>query len=165
ACALAVLKQLQLLPPPMQLRAVLTTLTLPGRMQWLQQQPAVIVDVAHNPQSAAYLATQLCRLKPGFRRVLALVGMLKDKDIQQTLLPLTSLFDQWHLVSLSGARGASARQLADKLTEFTTQVQLHGDVQQAYRDISNNLQPDELLVVFGSFFTVSAVLAGHLEAK
>lgn len=165
ACALAVLEQLQLLPDIAQLCAVLTTLTLPGRMQWLQQQPAVIVDVAHNPQSAAYLATQLQRIKPRFRRILALAGMLKDKDIQQTLLPLTPLFDQWHLVSLGGPRGASAQQLADNLTGPAVKVQLHADVQQAYQDISVTLQQDELLVVFGSFFTVSAVLAGRQEAK
>ncbi|MGP9802221.1 bifunctional tetrahydrofolate synthase/dihydrofolate synthase [Rheinheimera sp. NSM] len=165
ACALAVLQQLALLPTPEQLAAVLTGLTLPGRMQWLQQQPAIIVDVAHNPQSARYLAQQLRRLKPRFGRVLALSGMLKDKDIQQTLLPLTTLFDQWHLVSLGGARGAGARQLAEQLPQGTANVVLHEDVLSAYQAVSARLQPDELLVVFGSFFTVSAVLAGHQEAK
>ncbi|MBZ9612058.1 bifunctional tetrahydrofolate synthase/dihydrofolate synthase [Rheinheimera maricola] len=164
ACALAVLQQLAVLPTPEQLHAVLTHLTLPGRMQWLQQRPGVIVDVAHNPQSAAYLAAQLQRLKPRFARIVALTGMLKDKDIHQTLLPLTQLFDQWHLVSLGGARGASAQQLADNLSAATAQVHLHADVQQAYLQISAELQPDELLVVFGSFFTVSAVLAGSQEA-
>lgn len=165
ACALAVLQQLALLPTPQQLTAVLTGLTLPGRMQWLQQQPAIIVDVAHNPQSARYLAQQLRRLKPRFGRVVALCGMLKDKDIQQTLLPLTSLFDQWHLVSLGGARGAAAQQLAEQLPQGTADVVLHKNVLSAYQAVSSSLQPDELLVVFGSFFTVSAVLAGHQEAK
>ncbi|HEY9041484.1 MAG TPA: bifunctional tetrahydrofolate synthase/dihydrofolate synthase [Rheinheimera sp.] len=165
ACALAVLEILNLLPQPSDLSAVLAGVTLPGRMQWLQQQPAIIADVAHNPQSAGYLAEQLRKLKPQYRQIYALCGMLKDKDIQQTLLPLTPLFNQWHLVSLSGARGASAQQLADALAGALTGAQLYNDVQQAYRAIRANLQPDELLVVFGSFFTVSAVLADHLEAK
>src|SRR5690606_18655194 len=165
ACALAVLEILNLLPQSSDLSAVLTGLTLPGRMQWLQQQPAIIVDVAHNPQSAGYLAEQLHKLKPQYRQIYALCGMLKDKDIQQTLLPLTPLFNQWHLVSLGGARGASAQQLADALAGVLSGAQLYNDVQQAYRAIRANLQPDELLVVFGSFFTVSAVLADHLEAK
>ena len=165
ACALAVLEQLNALPTAEQLCSVLSTLTLAGRMQWLQQQPAVIVDVAHNPQSAAYLARCLTPLKPRYRRVVALVGMLKDKDIQQTLLPLTPLFDQWHLVSLAGPRGASAQQLAENLNGVGTALQLHDDVQQAYQRIITALQADELLVVFGSFFTVSAVLAGQQEVK
>jgi len=165
ACTLAVLETLQQLPDTAQLGRVLSALTLPGRMQWLQQQPAIILDVAHNPQSAAYLATQLQKLKPRFSRMLALTGMLKDKDIQQTLLPLTSLFDQWHLVTLTGARGASAQQLADNLANDVAYVQQHSDVQQAFQQLCSQLKPDELLVVFGSFFTVSAVLAGHQEAK
>ncbi|MDP5191005.1 bifunctional tetrahydrofolate synthase/dihydrofolate synthase [Rheinheimera baltica] len=165
ACALAVLEKLSLLPDLAQLHNVLSFLQLPGRMQWLQQQPAVIIDVAHNPQSAAYLATQISKLKPQFKQIIALTGMLKDKDITQTLLPLTSLFDQWNLVSLEGARGATAAQLAVKLPQTNASVQLHDDVKQAYLDVSSKLQPDELLVVFGSFFTVSAVLAVHQEVK
>ncbi|HEY0921485.1 bifunctional tetrahydrofolate synthase/dihydrofolate synthase [Rheinheimera pacifica] len=165
ACSLAVLEQLNMLPSPQQLCSVLAGLTLAGRMQWLQQQPAIIVDVAHNPQSARYLAQQLLLLKPRFRRILALVGMLKDKDIEQTLLPLTPLFEQWHLVSLKGVRGATAEQLDKVLAAHGVVTQLHEDTQSAYQQLQQRLQSDELLVVFGSFITVSAVLSCHQEAK
>ena len=170
ATALAVLEALGLLPDAAQLNKVLTGFSMPGRMQRLQQSPAIIVDVAHNPQSARYLAQQLAKLKPQYRTVIAFAGMLKDKDISQTLQPLTSLFDQWHLVSLAGARGASAQLLAEKLAKcdsppVTEQLELHDDIAQAYASVCQSLQSDELLVVFGSFFTVSAVLAGHQEVK
>lgn len=165
ACSLAVLEQLNMLPSPQQLNSVLAGLTLAGRMQWLQKQPAIIVDVAHNPQSASYLAEQLLLLKPRFRRILAFVGMLKDKDIQQTLLPLTPLFEQWHLVSLKGVRGATAEQLNQVLAPQGVLTQLHEDTQSAYQQLQQELQSDELLVVFGSFITVSAVLSCHQEAK
>lgn len=165
ACSLAVLEQLNMLPSPQQLGRVLANLKLAGRMQWLQQQPAIIVDVAHNPQSGRYLAQQVQQLKPRFRRILALVGMLKDKDIEQTLLPLTPLFEQWHLVSLTGARGATAEHLDKLLIPFEVVTQQHDDIQLAYQHLRQGLQDDELLVVFGSFITVSAVLSCHQEAK
>ena len=165
ACSLAVLEQLNMLPFAQQLSSVLASLTLAGRMQWLRQQPAIIVDVAHNPQSARYLAQQLLLLKPRFRRILAFVGMLKDKDIEQTLLPLTPLFEQWHLVSLKGVRGATAEQLDKVLAPHGVVTQLHDDTQSAYQQLQQGLQNDELLVVFGSFITVSAVLSCHQEAK
>ncbi|WP_240223357.1 bifunctional tetrahydrofolate synthase/dihydrofolate synthase [Rheinheimera hassiensis] len=165
ACSLAVLEQLNMLPSAQQLSSVLANLTLAGRMQWLQQQPAIIVDVAHNPQSARYLAQQLLLLKPRFRRILAFVGMLKDKDIEQTLLPLTPLFEQWHLVSLKGVRGATAEQLDKVLAPHGVVTQLHDDTQSTYQQLQQRLQNDELLVVFGSFITVSAVLSCHQEAK
>lgn len=165
ACALAILEQLNCLPVAEQTVAVLSALTLAGRMQWLQQSPAIIVDVAHNPQSARYLAQQLQSLKPRFSTVVALVGMLKDKDISQTLAPLTSLFDQWHLVSLAGVRGAPAQQLVRSLPDTVSDVTLHDDVLTAFNHVSSTLETDQLLVVFGSFFTVSAVLADHQEAR
>ena len=62
-------------------------------------------------------------------------------------------------------RGAKAQQLAQVLADVPTELQLHDDVQQAYQQVVAAMQPDELLVVFGSFFTVSAVLAGLQEAK
>lgn len=165
ACALAVLELLAVLPLQAKLEQVLTSMTLPGRMQWLSRKPDVVLDVAHNPQSARYLASQLSKLKGNYSRCIALVGMLKDKDIRQALLPLTSVFDQWHLVTLGGARGASAQQLADNLDGLAVNLGLHDNVYLAYQKIVAELKPDELLVVFGSFFTVSAVLAGHQEAK
>lgn len=157
ACCLAVLLQLNCMPDEKIIKQVLATISMPGRMQWLQQQPAIIVDVAHNPQSARYLAEQVTKLKPRYRRVLAMAGMLKDKDLQQTLLPLTSLFDQWHLVSLSGVRGATAEQLGAVLPSETL-TEFHDSPQRAFTMLRAQLKPDELLVVFGSFMTVSAVL-------
>lgn len=161
ATSLAVLEQLGCLPDESQIQEFLPEISLAGRMQWLQQQPAIIVDVAHNPQSAAYLATQLALLKPRYRRLIAFTGMLKDKDIVKTLLHLTPLFEQWHLVTLSGARGAKAEQLAQALVECQAPIVLHQDIEAGYRLAVSQLEQDELMVVFGSFMTVSAVLAGY----
>ncbi len=161
ATSLAVLSHLQLLPEPQLLNTLLGTLSLPGRMQWLQSQPAILVDVAHNPQSTAYLAARLAGLKPGYSRILGLVGMLKDKDITQALAPLTPIIDQWHLSSLPGARGASASQLAAVLA-IAGCVE-YPDTAEAFSQVVATLQPDDLLVVFGSFVTVSAVLASYSQ--
>ena len=81
------------------------------------------------------------------------------------MLPLTPLFEQWHLVSLKGVRGATAEQLDKVLAPHGVVAQLHNDTQSAYQQLQQGLQSDELLVVFGSFITVSAVLSCHQEAK
>ena len=164
ACSLAVLQQLQRLPEYEQLSTVLTTLSLTGRMQWLQQQPAIIIDVAHNPQSARYLAEQLKKLQPAYKRIIGFTGMLKDKDISQTLLPLVPVITDWHCVSLDGPRGATAKQVADTLPE-NCKVQQHGNVEHAFWQLQQQQQSEDLLVVFGSFVTVSAVLSAFEEAK
>lgn len=169
ATSLAVLEQLNKLPDTALLAQCLHTLSLPGRMQQLQQNPAIIVDVAHNPQSAEYLAVQLQRLKPQYGKIVALVGMLKDKDIRQALSPLTTAIDEWHLVSLPGTRGASCGLLAEALAAVTPTLNISSEqydtLQHAYPLIVNTLQKNDLLVVFGSFVTVAAVLTIQQEGQ
>lgn len=154
---LACLRALDKLPSPDVIRAVLTSLTLPGRMQWLQRAPAVVVDVAHNPQSAAYLAEQLQRLQGQYRKVHAIVGMLKDKDQRQSLASLAQYIAQWHCVSLPGPRGAVASHLAAQLP-LTASVHCYDNVVEAWQSLKLGLQSDELVIVFGSFVTVSQFL-------
>lgn len=161
ATSLTVLEQLEVLPDSELLQQEISRLCLPGRMQWLRQQPAVLLDVAHNPQSAAYLAAQLQRLKPGYRRVYALVGMLKDKDLTQALLPLTTCVDEWHLVSLPGVRGAASELLAAALQGVAPAARAvqHPELAEAYRQVLATAAQQDLVVVFGSFITVAGILA------
>lgn len=176
ACSLAVLEQLQRLPTAKLLRSELSNISLVGRMQWLQTSPGIILDVAHNPQSAQYLASQLSQLATQYKRIIGLVGMLKDKDIAHTLLPLLPIMDQWHFASLTGARGASAEQLTQALAASYAEtasdssgtamkVVQHQDVVSTFQQLKQQLQTEDLLVVFGSFVTVSAVLSDLKEAK
>ncbi len=76
---------------------------LPGRFQIISDAPRVILDVAHNPHAAAYLAGRLKTLaKTG--RVLAVIGMLHDKDIAGTLANLAPEVDAWYCAPLEPAR-------------------------------------------------------------
>lgn len=153
ATALACLALLNKLPSTAQLQQCLPQLSLTGRMQWLSKSPAVLLDVAHNPQSAQYLSEQLQLLQRNYRQIHLIAGMLKDKDIQQALSCFTGCGYQWHVVSLPGVRGASAEMLASQLpaTEDVEQVaELHQVMVQMQA-----APADQLWVVFGSFVTVS----------
>ena len=162
ATALTALEALALLPSQQQTAKVLAELSLPGRMQWLCKTPGILLDVAHNPQSAGYLAAQLQFIKERYARVHLLVGMLKDKDIQQSLAPFHQLADQWHLVDLPGARGAQASMLVAQLPAQSSSC-CYADLESGYQKALSSMQPNDLLVIFGSFVTVSAVLALQKE--
>ncbi|MBU2345331.1 MAG: bifunctional tetrahydrofolate synthase/dihydrofolate synthase [Gammaproteobacteria bacterium] len=162
ATAFTALEALALLPSQQQASQVLAELSLPGRMQWLSKTPGILLDVAHNPQSAGYLAAQLQSIKAGYARVHLLVGMLKDKDIQQSLAPFHQLADHWHLVDLPGARGAPAAMLAEQLP-VQSGYSCYSDLESGYQQAQLLLQANDLLVIFGSFVTVSAVLALQKE--
>ena len=61
---------------------------LPGRMQKVSSSPTIILDVAHNPHSAAYLVTQLQKHYPD-KKIHCVLGMLEDKDISGTIETLS----------------------------------------------------------------------------
>ncbi len=153
--ALAVCRQLDLPLTLEALRSGLWQARLPGRLQSLRLQPQILVDVAHNPHSAHYLAQQLSR-QPCSGRRLALCGMLKDKDIKHTLGELMPLIDAWWLADLEGPRAAKASDLA---AELTAPYQGYPTVVAAYRAILCEAKPEDMIIVFGSFYTVAGVLA------
>ncbi|OIN13159.1 bifunctional folylpolyglutamate synthase/dihydrofolate synthase [Oceanisphaera psychrotolerans] len=128
---------------------------LSGRLQQLT--PGLWVDVAHNPESAGYLASRLAAIK-GSGRCLAVVGMLKDKDIAASLAPLRGLVDDWYLASLGGPRGASADELAERQPGTC-----FGSVTAALAAAEAAAGEQDVIIAFGSFFTVADVLANRAQ--
>ncbi|QUN07203.1 bifunctional tetrahydrofolate synthase/dihydrofolate synthase [Shewanella yunxiaonensis] len=127
--------------------------TLTGRMEHFREHPLILLDVAHNPHAARYLASQLNQL-PRQGKLYGLCGMLKDKDIHGVLSVLSPVVDEWFLVSLHNARGATATTLHEALPATTLSHQ-YKDMMSAWHDLSSRLQHSDVVIVFGSFYTVS----------
>ncbi len=134
--------------------------SLIGRFQIIQSSPIVIVDVAHNPHAASYLVKQIELLKQQqstVGKVRFVIGMLKDKDIKSTLSILNA--DQWYCASLYGERGCNADILKQYLQEENVaNIVTFDSVYEAYQKAMQEAKEDDIIVVCGSFHTVSAVL-------
>ena len=134
--------------------------SLIGRFQIIQSSPIVIVDVAHNPHAASYLVKQIELLKQQqstVGKVRFVIGMLKDKDIKSTLSILNA--DQWYCASLYGERGCNAHILKQYLQEENVaNIVTFDSVYEAYQKAMQEAKEDDIIVVCGSFHTVSAVL-------
>ena len=156
ATVLATLEQLSLSISEEAFCAGLTKAQLAGRFQTLQKNPTVIVDVAHNPHAARYLAQKL--KEQAAEKVIAVVGMLKDKDIEHTLQHIAPHISNWHLADLSGPRAASAHDLSTFLPD-SCNFTCHQNVENAYHAALVQASKNDLIIVFGSFFTVAGVLA------
>jgi dihydrofolate synthase/folylpolyglutamate synthase len=65
---------------PLRVAAALETLEFPGRMERLSDEPALILDGAHNPDAAARLAEALAVALPG-RHLVFVLGIMADKDV------------------------------------------------------------------------------------
>lgn len=129
--------------------------TLTGRMQQVGSAPTVILDVAHNPQAARYLAAELALRFPQ-QRIYAVCGMLNDKDHKATLAALQPYVKHWYLAGLPGPRGASAEQLAAALPEASSRA-LFTDPAAAFTQATADASVDNVIVCFGSFLTVAAI--------
>jgi dihydrofolate synthase / folylpolyglutamate synthase len=134
--------------------------SLIGRFQTIQTSPIVIVDVAHNPHAANYLAHQIELLKknkPNIGNVRFVIGMLKDKDIKSTLSLLHA--DQWYCASLYGERGCNAEVLKKYLQDNKVKnITTFESVYDAYQKAMQDAKEDDIIIVCGSFYTVSAIL-------
>ncbi|MFN0315967.1 MAG: bifunctional tetrahydrofolate synthase/dihydrofolate synthase [Burkholderiales bacterium] len=161
ATAMAVLDALhERLPVDMgAVRRGLVDVELAGRFQVLPGQPVVVLDVAHNPGAAQRLVENLAD-HGKFASTLAVLGMLKDKDIEGVVAQLAPVVDRWFLADLSGPRAATAQRLAQALAGAGAErYSLHASPAEAFATAESVAQPGDRIVVSGSFYTVADVLA------
>jgi len=153
ATALAALRASTLQVNEAIIREWLDKAILPGRFQTVASAPRVILDVAHNPHAASYLASRLAEL-PKQGKVHAVVGMLHDKDIAGTLACLAPQVDNWYCAPLEGPRGATAEQLM----AYLPAGQRFSSVVDAWQAALQQAQQQDIVLVCGSFHTVAQVM-------
>jgi len=141
------------------IRAGLLHVECPGRFQVLPGRPAVILDVAHNPQAARVLADNLAAMR-SFERTFAVFAMLRDKDIQGVIDAIRDKVDHWLIAAIEGPRGADAVLLQSRLMAagVTAPVTACATIAAAYVRACDMATKNDRIVVFGSFYTVAAVV-------
>ena len=120
--------------------------------------PTVIIDVGHNPHAATYLAEKLSALKARTSgKLIAVCGMLKDKDASGVFKQLMSLIDEWHCVTLDGYRGQCGADLLSKLFSVSPTVKAVAEdsVIDGVKAALTNASSNDIVLVFGSFHTVA----------
>jgi dihydrofolate synthase/folylpolyglutamate synthase len=134
---------------------VIATTALPGRLQSIGSAPEVVLDVAHNPEAGGYLANWLASQQ--YAKVHCVCAMLGDKDSQSTLAVVAKEVDSWYFADLHCPRGAKAQQLSPHVASNTV-AGCYPSVISALAQAKLAASSDDLILVFGSFFTVSEVL-------
>ena len=148
-------------------RTGLALVELPGRFQVLAGQPAVVLDVAHNPHAVAALAQNLDQMG-FFPRTHAVFGAMADKDLAGILARVAPLVDHWHFTDLPLPRAASAAQLqsaflaAGLKTPPGVTTATHATPLDALHAAAAEASPADRILVFGSFYTVGGVLQAGL---
>jgi dihydrofolate synthase / folylpolyglutamate synthase len=152
--------QSRLLVTDEQLLQALTDTEVVGRFQYWQGSPDIILDVAHNPHAARALRHNLQRLSADDGKVIAVFSMLSDKDIPSVVDILHDVIDEWVIAPIIHPRAASIDYLKDCLLQKVaeTHVNVHPDLPSALRSCYRKAAKNDKIIVFGSFFTVAAIL-------
>ncbi len=148
-------------------RTGLSMVELPGRFQVVPGQPALVLDVAHNPHAVSALAQNLDQMG-FFPRTHAVFGAMADKDLAQIFERIAHLVDDWHFCDLAIPRAAKADALAESFealrlagrlkTPGQPAIHRHADPLSALAAAAAVADPADRILVFGSFYTVGGVL-------
>ena len=126
----------------------------PGRLQWVDGTPPLLLDGAHNPAALAALRPEVTALAGG-RRVVALFGAMADKQLDEMLPRVAQMADEVVVTSVGGRRAASADLLAEMLGGGTAVE----PVAAALSEARHRAGRSGLVLVCGSLALVGAVLA------
>ena len=161
----------------------LQTVKLAGRFDYREMHERHwLFDVAHNEQGVEFLLAQLL---PLWQQHLAkqntiiqnnsapptikmLFSMLGDKDINKVVQRLTTAglpISDWFIAEIDYPRAASTEQLQDILVQYINSDQVHtfARLTEATNAVIDGSQPQDLIVVCGSFHTIGEALAALSE--
>lgn len=138
---------------------MLKQITLEGRWQSvLGEHCEIRCDVAHNPQSAEYLAN-LCERFPVTGKNIAVCSILADKDQQSMLNAVRDVFDDWFVAPLYVQRGSSAEELRQQFNNAKIDSVHHCQtINEALTHALESAKPEDRIICFGSFYTVEQSL-------
>jgi len=132
---------------------------LKGRQQWSGKYNNVLLDVGHNPHAADQIVKTISesRFK---RRVFCVFGILEDKDRDSVVSILLPVITDWLPCGLPGVpRAVSSANLCSTLVSLNAHVlEVYSNPIEAFERLAN-MTHDDLVLVFGSFYTVSPVLS------
>lgn len=142
--------------PERSIREGLRLTRWPGRLHLFPGPPLVILDAAHNPAGAKALRAFLDEHRLAGRLILVF-GVLQDKDWMAMLQALGPLAKRTILTRPESERAADPRGLVEA-ERFCPKLDILEDVPEAIALARTVAERDDVVVVTGSLFIISAAL-------
>ena len=159
ACAILAVSSLGENISTEQINAGLSNVKIQARLQTFKAADRNwLLDVAHNPESVKVLAYYLAQ-NPGKGTTIALFAMLEDKDIDEVIKIMQSHIDIWCVLNIASGRAMSTSKISESLSAIVSgKVTVYNDANIAVASIVEFSKAKDRIVVFGSFYTVGAVM-------
>ena len=121
----------------------------PGRLELLGERPYIFRDGAHNPDGARKLA-QFLEKHFTNRRIIYIMGVLKDKEYEKMLAELMPLASEIYTFRPNNERGLSGEVLAACAQRFGVPSHCCQDVNEAIRRGREKAEQEDVIVICGS---------------
>lgn len=132
--------------------ASLATVTWMGRMEILSAHPLTIVDGAHNEDGAKRIIESMKFYFPE-RRILLLLGMLKDKEVTVVTKLLAEAADEVFLHTPDDFRALDEEALLSMLPPTAPAVLCHS-ITEAYEKAASAYNEGDIILSAGSLYTI-----------
>ena len=128
----------------------------PGRFDIVSRNPLFIIDGGHNPQCIDALVKNIVDYLAG-RRLIALVGVLADKDYGEMFRPVMEHVDEFVCVTPDNPRQLPAAELAEHLRRAGAKAVPCATVAEGVQKAKELAGADGVVLCFGSLYTIGAI--------
>lgn len=130
---------------------------MPARTELIKKKPVVILDGGHNEGCANALSTFIRKHLTG-KRIIMLSSMMADKDYNSYLSIVAPLAQTFIATKADVPRALSSDELCESAKVYCDNCYSVADPVKAVSAAKNIMQPDDVLIVCGSFY-----LAGEIR--
>jgi dihydrofolate synthase / folylpolyglutamate synthase len=136
----------------------------PGRFEILSKQPFLVIDSAHNRDSASRLRQAMEDYFPG-REVILVFGASEDKDINGMFSELFPGIQQAVMTQSIHPRAAAAAKLAELAEKFGKPINIIPRIEDALAFALDQVGDKKVILVTGSLFVAAAARAVWPELR
>jgi dihydrofolate synthase/folylpolyglutamate synthase len=128
----------------------------PGRFDIVGREPLFIIDGGHNPQCIEALVKNIEDYLAD-KRVIALTGVLADKDYGDMYKPVMSLVEQFVCITPDNPRRLLAQELAEHLQNAGAKATAYETVEEGVKAARALAGEDGVVLCFGSLYSIGDI--------
>jgi dihydrofolate synthase/folylpolyglutamate synthase len=128
----------------------------PGRFDIVSRDPLFIIDGGHNPQCIEALVLNIQDYLQD-RKVIALTGVLADKDYADMYKPVMPLVQEFVCITPPNPRRLVASELASHLRNVGMTATACDSIEDGVRTARDLAGKDGVVLCFGSLYTIGAI--------
>ena len=147
--------------PPLKIDPNISSLQVPGRIQILQRNPMIIVDVGHNPDAVSYLFEKLIKYKKFYKRCIGIFGANATKDAKSMINIAKSHINEWLIPDLHRINNGFLTLNAIQLLLPEKNSKYFNNLIDLVKQLRMVIKNEDLVIIFGSFILVAEWIRLH----